>query len=89
MMMEDEIDDLFGDQQLGGITNLPSPSTLPRGLIQRIDDLGISGCSQYVWLPSHIEAPLSVRQENCLVQRRLHRKYCGRQLRCDPSESVL
>ena len=47
MMMDDELDDLFGDRQLGEITNLPL-SPIPEGLIQRLDDLRISGCSQYV-----------------------------------------
>ncbi len=48
MMMDDELDDLFGDRQLGEITTLPNLSSAPEGLIQRLDDLRISGCSQYV-----------------------------------------
>lgn len=48
MMMDDELDDLFGDRQLGEIPDLPHLSTPPRGLVQRIDDLRTSGCSQYV-----------------------------------------
>ncbi|KAL8997228.1 MAG: hypothetical protein Q9169_003421 [Polycauliona sp. 2 TL-2023] len=45
MMMDDELDDLFGDRQLGDITDLPNLPAPQKGLIQRIDDLRISGCS--------------------------------------------
>ncbi|KAL8920524.1 MAG: hypothetical protein Q9172_004478 [Xanthocarpia lactea] len=48
MMMEDDLDDLFGDRQLGEITTLPNLSSNPEGLVQRLDDLRISGCSQSI-----------------------------------------
>ncbi|KAL8723808.1 MAG: hypothetical protein Q9181_007179 [Wetmoreana brouardii] len=42
MMMDDELDDLFGDQQLGDVSHLENLSSIPRGLDQRIDDLRIT-----------------------------------------------
>ena len=41
--MDDGLDDLFGD---GAALQLPEP--LPKGLLQRIDELYLSGCYQYV-----------------------------------------
>lgn len=48
MMMDDELDDLFGDQ------HLPSLTPVPRGLDQRIDHLRSSSCSQYVRLMPYL-----------------------------------
>ena len=45
-IMDDGLDDLFGD---GAPLQLPEP--LPKGLLQRIDELYLSGCSQYVRSP--------------------------------------
>ena len=52
--MEDGLDDLFGDVgdvdvgdvEDGHSLNLPEP--LPKGLLQRVDELALSGCCQYV-----------------------------------------
>ena len=43
LVMDDGLDDLFGD---GAPLQLPEP--LPKGLLQRIDELYLSGCCQYV-----------------------------------------
>ena len=42
-MMDDGLDDLFGDAP-----PLQIPPPLPKGLLQTIDDLRLSGCCQYV-----------------------------------------
>ena len=41
LIMDDGLDDLFGD---GAPLQLPEP--LPKGLLQRIDELYLSGCNQ-------------------------------------------
>lgn len=43
MMMDDGLDDLFGDAP-----PLQIPSAFPRGLLLHIDDLRLNGCCQYV-----------------------------------------
>ncbi|KAL8835573.1 MAG: hypothetical protein Q9170_003257 [Blastenia crenularia] len=48
MMMDDELDDLFADEQLGPAAAVPGLSSIPKGLIQSTDDSRISGCSQKV-----------------------------------------
>ena len=45
MIMEHDLDELFGDAPL------ELPGHLPKGLLQRIDDLRLSGCRQYVSRP--------------------------------------
>lgn len=48
--MEDGLDDLFGD--VGEVEDGPSlhlPEPLPKGLLQRVDELALSGCCQYVF----------------------------------------
>lgn len=47
--MEDGLDDLFGD--VGEVEDGPSlhlPEPLPKGLLQRVDELALTGCCQYV-----------------------------------------
>ena len=44
MIMEDNLDDLFGDA-----SSLQIASPLPKGLAQRVDDLRLAGCRQYVF----------------------------------------
>ena len=47
--MEDDLDDLFGDVgDVGDGTSLHLPEPLPKGLLQRMDELALSGCCQYV-----------------------------------------
>ena len=52
--MEDGLDDLFGDVgdvDVGDVEDGPSlhlPEPLPKGLLQRVDELALSGCCQYV-----------------------------------------
>lgn len=47
--MEDDLDDLFGDVgDVGDGTSLHLPEPLPKGLLQRVDELALSGCCQYV-----------------------------------------
>ena len=41
LIMDDGLDDLFGDD-----APLQLPEPLPKGLLQRIDELYLSGCSQ-------------------------------------------
>ena len=43
MMMDDELDELFGDAP-----QLQLPPPVPKGLFQAVDDLRLSGCCQYV-----------------------------------------
>lgn len=43
LMMEDDLDDLFGDAP-----PLQLPASLPKGLLQRVDEACLSGCRQYV-----------------------------------------
>lgn len=52
--MDDDLDDLFGD----GAT-LQLPDSLPKGLFQRVDELSLGGCSQYV-------AKFPLRASDCL-----------------------
>ncbi|KAL8781895.1 MAG: hypothetical protein Q9194_000088 [Teloschistes cf. exilis] len=69
MMMDDELDDLFGDQ------NLPSLTPVPRGLDQRIDHLRSSSCSQRIaW--SNQGCIASIAENGCHV--------ILRNLNCDP-----
>ena len=44
MMMDDGLDELFGDAPP---LNIPPPT--PKGLLQHVDDLRLSGCCQYVF----------------------------------------
>lgn len=44
--MEDDLDDLFGDVGDVGDGHIPEP--LPKGLLQRVDEIALSGCCQYV-----------------------------------------
>lgn len=47
--MEDDLDDLFGDVgDVGDGHSLHLPEPLPKGLLQRVDELALSGCCQYV-----------------------------------------
>ena len=49
--MEDGLDDLFGDVgDVGDVGDgqLHLPEPLPKGLLQRVDELALSGCCQYV-----------------------------------------
>jgi mediator of RNA polymerase II transcription subunit 16, fungi type len=41
-----DVDDLFGDPALG--LGLSSPSPPPKGLAQRLDEMRLLGCCQYV-----------------------------------------
>lgn len=43
MMMDDDLDELFGD---AAPLNIPPP--FPKGLLQHVDDLRLNGCCQYV-----------------------------------------
>ena len=52
--MDDGLDDLFGD---GAPLQLPEP--LPKGLLQRIDELYLSGCCQYVMSTRSMTMPNS------------------------------
>ena len=57
-MEDDDLDDLFGDVgdvvDVGDVgdghpLHLPElPEPLPKGLLQRVDELTVSGCYQYV-----------------------------------------
>ena len=42
MIMDHDLDDLFGE------SSIHIPHALPKGLLQRVDDLRMSGCRQYV-----------------------------------------
>ena len=42
-MMDDGLDDLFRD-----VPPLQLPEPLPKGLLQRVDELSLGGCCQYV-----------------------------------------
>lgn len=46
--MDDGLDDLFGDENLGPVSAVPDLPSVPRGLIQFTDDSRVSGCSQRV-----------------------------------------
>lgn len=53
--MEDDLDDLFRDvgdvgdvEDMGDGNSLHLPEPLPKGLLQRMDGLALSGCCQYV-----------------------------------------
>ena len=45
LMMEHDLDDLF----IGDAPSLQIASPLPKGLVQRVDDLRLGGCRQYVF----------------------------------------
>lgn len=55
MMMDDSLDDLFGDEPLAGISVLPDLPSIPKGLTQSTDDARLGGCSQYVRLPVYLK----------------------------------
>ncbi|KAL8985855.1 MAG: hypothetical protein Q9205_000573 [Flavoplaca limonia] len=78
--MDDELDDLFGDQQLGeDITHLPHLPTLPRGLVLRINELRASGCSQKIaW--SNTGCIASIADDGCTA--------ILRNLYCDPTSGL-
>lgn len=47
--MEDDLDDLFGDVgDVGDGHSLQLSEPLPKGLLQRVDEIALSGCCQYV-----------------------------------------
>ena len=47
--MDDDLDELFGDVgDVGDGHSLQLPEPLPKGLVQRVDELTHSGCCQYV-----------------------------------------
>lgn len=46
LIMDDGLDDLFGE----GPT-LQLPESIPKGLLQRVDEQNLSGCCQYVPYP--------------------------------------
>lgn len=52
LIMEHDLDDLFGDAH-----SLSLPRPLPRGLAQRVDDLRLGGCRQYVPHPASSVVP--------------------------------
>lgn len=45
-MMDGDLDDLFGDQV--DVPPIHIPQSLPKGLLQHVDDLRSTGCCQYV-----------------------------------------
>lgn len=66
--MDDELDELFGDT-----TRLQLPESLPKGLSQRVDELSLGGCGQYVASLSHTGLrSLNVSQEVDVVQKWMH-----------------
>lgn len=66
--MDDELDELFGDT-----ARLQLPESLPKGLSQRVDELSLGGCGQYVASrsPTGLRS-LNVTQEVDLVEKRMH-----------------
>lgn len=71
LIMDDDLDDLFGEA-----APLQLPEALPKGLFQRVDELSLGGCSQYVAnLPLCGPSPLKVAKEIDMVQEWLHRIY--------------
>lgn len=76
LMMDDSLDDLFGDEPLAEIPVLSGLPSIPGGLVQSTDDSRVSGCCQYVRLLIQVKASPEILQENCLVQPGLHRKHC-------------
>lgn len=66
--MDDELDELFGDT-----TRLQLPESLPKGLSQRVDELSLGGCGQYVASLSPTgPRSLNVTQEVDVVQEWMH-----------------
>ena len=59
--MEDGLDDLFGDVgdvgDVGDGQSLHLPEPLPKGLLQRVDEIALSGCCQYVANLQHFASP--------------------------------
>jgi len=69
LIMDHDLDDLFRDA-----APLQLPASLPKGLFQRVDELSLGGCSQYVAnLPHGFSKSLKVAQEINMVQEWLHR----------------
>ena len=68
LIMDDGLDDLFGDAPP---MQLPDP--LPKGLFQRVDELSLSGCCQYV-ASFQVPGPISLNawQKAGLVKAWLH-----------------
>ncbi|KAL8869589.1 MAG: hypothetical protein Q9174_004164 [Haloplaca sp. 1 TL-2023] len=48
MVMDDELDDLFDERQLGEVAQISNIPVLAKGLDQRIDELRTCGCSQKI-----------------------------------------
>lgn len=65
-MMDDSLDDLFGDEPLAGISALPDLSSIPSSLVQSVDDSRVSGCSQYVRLLICVGVPPEYSSERSL-----------------------
>lgn len=55
MMMDESLDDLFGDEPLPELPTLPNLRPVPRVLVQSTDNALVSGCSQYVRLLVHMK----------------------------------
>ncbi len=69
LIMDDDLDDLFGEA-----APLQLPDSVPKGLFQRVDELSLGGCSQYVAnLPLCGFMSLKVAKEIDMVQKWLHR----------------
>lgn len=68
LIMDDGLDDLFGD-----VPALEIPEPLPSGLPQRVDEMSLNGCCQYVTiLATESRKFLSHSQEIDMVQEWLH-----------------
>ncbi|KAL8936278.1 MAG: hypothetical protein Q9211_004261 [Gyalolechia sp. 1 TL-2023] len=79
LIMDDGLDDLFGDDHLGQGAAVPDLPSVPRALTQFVDDLRVSGCSQRVaWSNQGCIANLSA-DGFTLTLRALH---------CDPDTGL-
>lgn len=65
--MDDGLDDLFGDA-----SPLQLPDPLPKGLLQRADELSLNGCCQYVERFYLIGESLKRAKEVNVVQDWMH-----------------
>lgn len=87
LVMDQELDDLFGDH--GDVPSIQIPQPLPNDLLQHLDDLRSTGCCQYVDPKICCGWVLIMEQADRLVQGGLHCLHYRQWLRRQHSISLL
>lgn len=73
LLMDEDLDDLFGDH--GGDPSLQLPSSISKELLQHVDNLRLTGCCQYVSSLDFINNTEARMQTHRLVQDWMYRNH--------------